>query len=171
MDVLQEINLMIDHIGVIWWDIQLLQELFYTGNHINHLLFTGPIMFGLMNIILASPYKTSTLQVHYSFDKILKVIFIIQSYSIWFHANLILNPLHLEMRQLSHMTLIYLSQEIKLVLIYWTMNILQYPTSLILSLIFQLVINFHPRLNEMCGLLLSMEKSLGWKLFLSSPTT
>ena len=40
------------------------------------------------------------------------------------------------------------------------MNILQYPTSLILSLIFQLFINFHPRLNEMCGLLLSMEKSL-----------
>ena len=46
MDVLQERNLMIDHIGVILWDMQLLQELFYTGNQINQLIFTGPIMFG-----------------------------------------------------------------------------------------------------------------------------
>ena len=55
MDVLQEKQLMIDNIRVILWDIQLLQELIYTGNKINHLLFTEPIMFGLMNIILASP--------------------------------------------------------------------------------------------------------------------
>ena len=48
-------NLMIYHIGVILWDMQLLQELFFTGNQINHLSFTGPIMFGLMNIILAYP--------------------------------------------------------------------------------------------------------------------
>ena len=40
----------------------------------------------------------------------------------------------------------------KLVIIYWMMNILQYLTSLILSLISQLVINFHHRLSEMCGL-------------------
>ena len=71
-------------------------------------------MFGLMNIILASPLKTSTLQVHYSFDNILKVIFIIQTYSILFHVNLILHPLHLDMKQLSHMTLSYLPQERKI---------------------------------------------------------
>ena len=46
----------------------------------------------------------------------------------------------------------YLSLEIKLVLIYWMMKILQYLTSLILSLIRQLVINFHHRLSKMCGL-------------------
>ena len=68
------------------------------------------------------------------------------------HANLILHPLHLEMRQLSHMTLIYLPLERRLVLIYWMMKILQYLTSLILSSIFQLVINFHHRLSKMCGL-------------------
>ena len=55
MDVLQERNLMIDHIGFILWDMQLLQELFYTGKHINHLLFTETSMFGLINMILASP--------------------------------------------------------------------------------------------------------------------
>ena len=54
MDVLQERSLMIDHIGVILWDMQLLQELFYTGNLINHVLFTGPIMLGLMNILARS---------------------------------------------------------------------------------------------------------------------
>ena len=48
-------KIMIEHIGVILWDMQLLQELFYTGNQINNLLFTEPIMFGLMNIILAFP--------------------------------------------------------------------------------------------------------------------
>ena len=46
-------------------------------------------MFGLMNIILASPYKTSTLQVTYSFGKILKVIFMIHTSSTWFYAKLI----------------------------------------------------------------------------------
>ena len=160
MDVLQERNLMIDHIGVILWYMQLLQELFYTGNQINHLLYTGPIMFGLTNTIIAYPYKTSTLQVHYSFGNILTFIFLFQTYSIWFYKNLILYPLHLWMRQLSHMTFSYRPLERKFVLIYWMTKILQYPTSLILSLIRQLVINFHPRLSEMCGLSISMEKSL-----------
>ena len=67
MDVLQERNLMIDHIGVILQDMHLLQELFYDGNQINHLLFTQPIIFGLMNIVIASTQKTSTLQVTYYF--------------------------------------------------------------------------------------------------------
>ena len=55
MDVIQERNLMANHIGAILWDMQLLHELSHTGNHINHLLFTDPIMFGLINIILALP--------------------------------------------------------------------------------------------------------------------
>ena len=49
------INFMIDPIEVISWDMQLMQDLFYTGNQINYLLFRDPIMFGLMNIILISP--------------------------------------------------------------------------------------------------------------------
>ena len=52
MDVLQEINLMIDHIEGILWDVQLPQELLYTGNQINHLSFTEPIVSSLINIIL-----------------------------------------------------------------------------------------------------------------------
>ena len=77
MDVLQERNLMIDYIGVILWGMHILQDLFYTGNQINHLSFTEPIMFGFINIILVSPYKTITLQVTYSFGKIMKVTFMI----------------------------------------------------------------------------------------------
>ena len=46
---------MIGHIGVVSWDMQILQELFYAKNHINNLLFIEPIMFGLVSIILASP--------------------------------------------------------------------------------------------------------------------
>ena len=56
-------NLMTDHIEDILRDMQLLHEFFYTGNHIKTILFTEPIMFGLMNIIIASTQKTSTLQV------------------------------------------------------------------------------------------------------------
>ena len=55
MDVLQEIILMIDHIEVISWGVQLLQELFSTGNHINILLSTDPIIFGLINEIIIYP--------------------------------------------------------------------------------------------------------------------
>ena len=50
--------------------------------------------------------------------------------------------------------------EIKLVLINWMMNILKSHTSLILSPIRQMVITFHHRLREMCGLYLSMENIL-----------
>ena len=117
-------------------------------------------MFGLMNIILASPLKTSKRQVNYYLGKILNVIFIIQTSSTWLHENLILHPLHLVMRQLSHMTLSYLPMERKKISIYWMMNILQSLTSLILSQIFQLVINFHHILREKVGLYLSMYKSV-----------
>ena len=44
--MLQERSLMIGHIGVISWNMQILQQLFSTGNQINLLLFTDPIMFG-----------------------------------------------------------------------------------------------------------------------------
>ena len=83
MDVLQQIILMIDHIMVISWYMQLLLDLFSTGNHINILLSTEPIVFGWMNITLISPYKTSTLQVLYNNNNILKCIFIIHTSSIW----------------------------------------------------------------------------------------
>ena len=63
MDMLQERSLMIGHIGVISWYMQLLQELLYTGDQINHSLFTEPIMFGFINIIISYTYKTITLQV------------------------------------------------------------------------------------------------------------
>ena len=63
MDVLQEIILMIDHIKVISYSMQILQELLYTGIHTIILLSTGPITFGLMNVILVSPYNTITLQI------------------------------------------------------------------------------------------------------------
>ena len=57
------------------------EELFSTGNQIKLLLYIEFIMIALMNIILVSPYNTSTPQVIYSFRKILKVIFIIQTSS------------------------------------------------------------------------------------------
>ena len=61
MNVLQERSFIIDHIDVISWDMKLLQEFFSKGSQINLLLSIEAIMFGLMNIILVSPYKTSTL--------------------------------------------------------------------------------------------------------------
>ena len=75
-------------------------------------------MIGLMNIIIVSPWNTSMLPFIYSFNKILKVFFIIHTFSTWFHVNLILHPTHLVMKQLSHMKLSYLLLEIKWVLIY-----------------------------------------------------
>ena len=54
-DVLQERILMIDNTKGITWYMQLLPELFSTGIQINFVLYTDPIMFGLMNIILISP--------------------------------------------------------------------------------------------------------------------
>ena len=74
---------------------------------------------------------TNTLQVPYSFGKILRFVFIIQTSSTWYHMNLILNIRNLVMKQLSRMILSYLPLERKLVLIYWIMNILQSLTSLI----------------------------------------
>ena len=44
MGVLQEIILMIDHTAVISWDMQILQELLYTGIHTRLLLYAEPIV-------------------------------------------------------------------------------------------------------------------------------
>ena len=54
MDVLQERILMIGHTGGISWDMQLLHDLFSTGNQIKNVLLTETIMFVLINIILVS---------------------------------------------------------------------------------------------------------------------
>ena len=104
-------------------------------------------MFGLINIIFVSPYKISTLQVLYPLNKIIKIIFIIQTSSNLFHVNLILNPLHYMIQQLSHIKLSYLPLERKSVLIYWMMKILQYHISLIQYQIHQPVFNFQHKLN------------------------
>ena len=72
MAMLKEKSLLIDNIKFISWDMKLLQEFFSTGIHINILLSTDTIMFGLMYIILVSLYKTSKLQVIYYFNNILK---------------------------------------------------------------------------------------------------
>ena len=79
--------------------------------------------------------------------KILKVIFIIQTSSTWFHVNLILYTLHLVIQQPSHIKLSYLPIERKLVLIYWIMKTLKSHTSLIHPQINRLVINFHHKLR------------------------
>ena len=114
-------------------------------------LSTYPIMFDFINIIIVSPYNTSPLQVLYSFNNILKVLFIIQTSSTLFHVNLILHKPHSVIQKFSHMKFRYLLLEIKMLLIYWMMKILPSLISLILSPIFQLVINFHHRLSKMCG--------------------
>ena len=148
MGVLQKISLMIYHIVVIWQYMQILQELLSTGNQTILSLSTDPIMFGLMNTIFVSPYNTITLQVIYHVNNILKVLFIIHTSSTWFHVNLILHPLHSTIQQFSHMKLSYPFLEIKLVLIYCMIKLLQSRTSLILYQINQMVINFQYRLNK-----------------------
>ena len=61
-------------------------------------------------------------------------------------------------QELSHIQLSYLLMEIILVLIYWMMNTLQSPISLIQPKIRQPVFNFRKRLRKMCGSYVSMEK-------------
>ena len=88
-------------------------------------LSTDPIRLGLMNRIIVCSYKTRILLVLYYFKKTMKVIFIIQTSSTWFHVTLILHPLHSVIQQLLHLKFSYLMLEIKLVLIYWMTKILQ----------------------------------------------
>ena len=96
---------MIYYTEVISWCMQLLQELFSTGIYTRLLLYIDPIMFGFMNINIVSPYKTITPQVLYYFNNILKLIFIIQTSSTWFHVKLILHPLRFVIQQFSHIKL------------------------------------------------------------------
>ena len=131
MDVIQEMILMIYHITVIPWDMQLLQKLFSTGSQINLLLSTDTIMFGLMNTIIVSPLKTITLHLLYYFNNTLIVLFINKTTSYSSHVNLILHPLNLVIQKFSHMKLSYLLLESKSVIIYCMMNILQPLMSLI----------------------------------------
>ena len=93
---------MIDHFMVISWDIHWLQDLLSTGVQAIFLLSTDPIMFGLIHIILVSPYKTITPQVIYFFRNILTFLFIIQTSSTWFRVNLILHPLHFVIQKFSN---------------------------------------------------------------------
>ena len=72
---------MIDNIAVISCNIQIIYELLSTGSQTNLLLYTESIMIGLMNIIIVSPWNTSMLPFIYSFNKILKVFFIIHTFS------------------------------------------------------------------------------------------
>ena len=118
MDVLQERSLMLDHIVVISWDMHLLQELFYTRIQNIICLYIEPIMFGLMNIILASPYNKIIIQVIYYFNNTLRVFFTIWNSSTWSNVNLILYPIHSVIQQFSHMKLSYLLMERRLILIY-----------------------------------------------------
>ena len=53
MGVLQEISLMIDHTVLISSDVQLLQELFSTGNQTRTLISIEPIIFGWINLIFS----------------------------------------------------------------------------------------------------------------------
>ena len=77
MGVLQEIILLIYHTKIILWDMWLLHELLSTGNHTILFISTELIMIVLMNKILKYTHKTTILQVHYSLNKILEVLFMI----------------------------------------------------------------------------------------------
>ena len=111
MGVLQEIILMMYHIVVISWDIQLLHESFSTGNQTSLFLSTEPIIFGLMNVIIVFPYKTITRQVFYSFKNILKLFSTIWTSSTLFLVNLILHPLHFVIQKFPRIKFSYLHME------------------------------------------------------------
>ena len=146
MGVLQKISFMIDHAAVVLWYMQLLQELLCTEIQKKYISI-DPILLGLIHITLLYPWNTITLLVIYPFKNIVKLFFIIFTWSNWFHVNLILHPLHFVIQQLSHMELSYPPLERKLVLIYWMMNILKYHISLIQYQINHLFINFQHRLK------------------------
>ena len=92
--LLQEIILMIYHIDVISWDMQLIQKWLFTGSQTIILGSKEPIMFDLINTIIFFPYKTSTLKVRCPIKNILKVFFTIWTSSTWFRVNLILYTLY-----------------------------------------------------------------------------
>ena len=160
MDVLQERKLMKDHIGDILWYMQLLKEFFYTGNQINHLLSTEPIMFWLDEY----NYRPSIEDKHNPGSLLLWQD---PESHIYYSDLLNLIPCELDITSTPFSDTTVITYEIELPpsgkkvgLIYWVMNTLQSHTSLIQSQIHRLVVKFHHRLREMCVLYLSMRKSL-----------
>ena len=115
----------IDHTALTSYDMQILPELFSTGSHTRLIISTDTIMIVLMNIILISPQKAITVPALYSFNNILIVLFFIKICSTLFHVKLILSPLHFLVPQLSQIKLSYLLLGIKVVSVYWMMNMLQ----------------------------------------------
>ena len=136
---------MIDSISFITRDMHILQHLLSTGIYTRNFISTYPIMLDLLNIILIYSYNKVTLYFLNSFNNILKLFFIVWTRSTLFHLKLILNPIHFVIQQFSSMILSYLLLELKLVLIYWMMNILQYLMPLIKYQIHQKVINFQEK--------------------------
>ena len=125
MGVLQVRNYIISHIALTSWDMWILQDLFFNGNHTSLTVSTDPIMLSLMNIIIIFPQNTSTHTYHYSFNKILKIILKIWILLTWFRVNLILHLILFFIQKLLHMKLRYLLLGRNLVSIYWMMNNLQ----------------------------------------------
>ena len=113
-------------------------------------IYASHIILGLINIIITYPDNTSTPPVLYCFIKSPKVFFIIITYSTSIYVNLILNILHFVIQQFSHMKLSYLFLKMKLVLMYWVINISQSLMSLIQSQIHHLVVNLRHRLIISC---------------------
>ena len=146
MGMLQEIILIIDHIALISWHMRPLQELFSIGIQTRIFVSIDNTMLGLMNIIIIPPQITSTHPIVHPFNKILRLFFVILICSTWFHVRFILYPLHFVIQKFLCIRFIYLLMERILVFIYWIMNILQYLMSLIISQIFQPVINFQHRI-------------------------
>ena len=148
MGMLKEGSFNIYNMAVNSWYMQLLHELLYTGSQTNILLSKDTIMLVLIDIIIVSPWNTSTLLIIYSFNNILKVSLVIWTWSTLFYVNLILHPFHFVIKQWLHMKLSYLLLERKWVLIYLMMNILQSLRSLIQSQIHHPVIKFQCRTRK-----------------------
>ena len=113
-----------------------------------------------MNISIIALYKTSIIQVFYYLNKIMKLFFMIRTYSTLLHVKLILHPLNCVIEKLSHIKLSYILLGRKLGLIYWIMKVLQSLLSLMQSQIRNEVVNFQNMIRKMCWSFISMNKSL-----------
>ena len=162
MGLLQERSSIIYHIALTAWDIWLLHELFSTASYTSLIITTELIVLVFMKIILVSPHNTSALLSLYSSNNILKVFFLIWIPPNWFHVNLILHPFHFVIQQLSYIKLGYILLGIKLVSIYWMMNILKSLIFLIQLQIQQTVINFKNIIRIIYVSLILMRKIPSW---------
>ena len=131
MVVLKQIIWILDDIMPNFWDIRILQELFYTGKQTSLTISIEHIMIGLMNIIILFSHNKITPPALYSFNRTQKVLFVIRICLIWFRATFILHLLYLSMQPLLHMNLNYLLLEGKMVSIYWMRMTLPSHTLLI----------------------------------------